>query len=268
VGILEATKVSLGWVPPSSNMSPSISRPQTPPPVGGTEQGQLTPPPTAGKQPVTPQKRGVNSTNQLLTPPSTGDVRKIVRFAETRGSPTPSKRRRFDRKNDDELALAEYTELDDPTDLSDVSISDDDPIALSPSPEQRIQVTRPSAATDADDEAQVKLTPTSVTTSPFPFTKLPAKVRNKIYALLLVVPGLICVRQNHTTYHTEEKAFLYAEPRLLLPGIAYALPQVTVGGFKVRFAQFCGVNTGILNVSREMYGEARAVLYVFPVPDG
>jgi hypothetical protein len=44
-------------------------------------------------------------------------------------------------------------------------------------------------------------------------------------------------------------------------------PQVTVGGFKVRFARFCGVNTGILSASREVYVEARAVLYVSPVPD-
>jgi hypothetical protein len=191
-------------------------------------------------------------------------VRKAVRFIKTRGSPTPSKRRRFDCKNNDELALAEYAELDELTDLSDASISDDDSVTSIPSPKQRIQVTRDSAATNTDDEAQVDVTPASVTASPFPFTKLPPSVRKKIYTLLLVVPGLVCVRQNHTAYHTAEKAFLYAEPRLLLPGIAYALPQVTAGGFKIRFSRFHGVNAGVLRVSREVHGEARAVLYVPP----
>ncbi|KAF2447327.1 hypothetical protein P171DRAFT_356297, partial [Karstenula rhodostoma CBS 690.94] len=85
-------------------------------------------------------------------------------------------------------------------------------------------------------------------------------IRKKIYTHLLTVPGLICVRQKHTSYHNEEKAFLYAEARLLLPGIAYALPQLTVGGFKVRFSRLGG-DAGILGVCREVYGEARGVLY-------
>ncbi|OAG06946.1 uncharacterized protein CC84DRAFT_1062284, partial [Paraphaeosphaeria sporulosa] len=96
--------------------------------------------------------------------------------------------------------------------------------------------------------------------SSFPFMKLPLSIRKRIYIHLLTVPGLICVRQNHTSYHNEEKAFLYAEERQLLPGIAYALPQLVVGGFKTRFARLGG-NVGVLRVCKEVAREARRVLY-------
>ncbi|KAF1966213.1 hypothetical protein BU23DRAFT_518279, partial [Bimuria novae-zelandiae CBS 107.79] len=95
----------------------------------------------------------------------------------------------------------------------------------------------------------------------FPFMKLPMSVRKRVYEILLVVPGLICVRQNHTSYHSEKKAFLYAENRQLLPGIAYALPQVTVNGFKIRFSRFPCTNAAILCASKEVHGETKAILY-------
>ncbi|KAL5400336.1 hypothetical protein PMIN06_011088 [Paraphaeosphaeria minitans] len=254
-------------------MSPFTSRPQTPPPAEATEHGQLTPPATVGKPPATPQKQGISTSNQLLTPPSTGATRKIARFIEKRGSPTASKRRRFDRKNKDEYAVAEYAELDDLSDANDVSISNESPGSSAPasptdspdSLETRTPVSRDEAFTgiDTDDEALGGTSSTSTTkvaTSPFPFMKLPRSIRKRIYAHLLAVPGLICVRQNHTSYHNEEKAFLYAEERRLLPGIAYALPQLVVGGFKTRFARLGG-NVGVLRVCREVEREARGVLY-------
>lgn len=95
----------------------------------------------------------------------------------------------------------------------------------------------------------------------FPFMKLPLSVRESVYEHLLVVPALICVRQNHTAYHDEKKAFLYAERRELLPGIAYALAQIKVDGFKTRFSRFPGINLGILRASKEVFTEARAIMY-------
>ncbi|KAF2850947.1 hypothetical protein T440DRAFT_366209, partial [Plenodomus tracheiphilus IPT5] len=102
--------------------------------------------------------------------------------------------------------------------------------------------------------------PATVNT-PFPFMKLPLSARNLVYEHLLVVPAIICVRQNHTAYHDEEKAFLYAERRELLPGIAYALAQITVDGFKVQFSRFSTTNINILRVSSKVHTEAKAILY-------
>ncbi|KAF1851716.1 uncharacterized protein K460DRAFT_254509, partial [Cucurbitaria berberidis CBS 394.84] len=98
-------------------------------------------------------------------------------------------------------------------------------------------------------------------TCPFPFMMLPLSVRNKVYEYLLVVPGIICVRQKHTSFHDERRAFLYAEHREYLPGIAYALAQLTVDGYKIRFACFAATNINILRASKEIYAEAKTVLY-------
>lgn len=193
-----------------------------------------------------------------------------MRFFEDHGSPTVSKRRRFTRRNKDESALAEYAELDDLSDFSDVSISDDTPVTSAPpsptdSPanlKPHTLVIRDDALADTYDETLGDISSaltTSLPTTPFPFLSLPLIIRKKIYTHLLTVPGLICVRQNHTSYHNEEKAFLYAEPRQLLPGIAYALPQLKVGGLKIRFARLGGI-VGILGVCKEVEAEARGVL--------
>ena len=91
--------------------------------------------------------------------------------------------------------------------------------------------------------------------------KLPLSVRNRIYNHLLVIPALICVRQNHTIYHAEKQAYLHAEHRELLPGIAYALAQLTVDGYKFRFARFRSTNVNILQVSMKVHAEAKAAMY-------
>jgi hypothetical protein len=76
-----------------------------------------------------------------------------------------------------------------------------------------------------------------------------------------VTPGLLFVRQNHTTFHDEKKAFLYTSHRAFLPGIAYALAQLTVDGPKTRFSHFTYTNINILLASKEVYNEAKLVLY-------
>lgn len=96
---------------------------------------------------------------------------------------------------------------------------------------------------------------------PFPFEKLPLSVRNRVYDYLLVVPALICVRQKHTTYHHDKNAYLAIEQQNLLPGIAHAAAQLTVDGFKFRFSRFRSTNVSILQTSKKIYAETRAVLY-------
>jgi hypothetical protein len=96
---------------------------------------------------------------------------------------------------------------------------------------------------------------------PFPFMKLPLSVRRRVYEHLLVVPGIICVKQKHTYFHDEKKAFLYAERREFLPGIAYALAQLSVDGNKIRISRIASTNINILGASKEVYAEAKAVLY-------
>ena len=91
--------------------------------------------------------------------------------------------------------------------------------------------------------------------------ELPLLARNRIYNILLVIPALICVRQKHTAYHLEKQAYLHAEHREFVPGIAYALAHLTVDGFKFRFARFRSTNVNILQVCKKVHAEARAVMY-------
>lgn len=102
---------------------------------------------------------------------------------------------------------------------------------------------------------------TSVVVGVFHFMQLPLSVREKIHKCLLVVPAIICVKQKQSVYHDEKKAFLYAERRELLPGIAYALTQSKVDGLKSRFSRSPNTNPNILRVSKEIFSEARAVMY-------
>ncbi|PVI05686.1 hypothetical protein DM02DRAFT_505276, partial [Periconia macrospinosa] len=96
---------------------------------------------------------------------------------------------------------------------------------------------------------------------PFNFMKLPLAIRQRIYSMVLVIPAIICVRQKHTAYHDQKNAYLYTEHHELLPGIAYALAQLTVDGSKFRFSRFRSTNINILRVSRQMHTEAKAVMY-------
>lgn len=101
----------------------------------------------------------------------------------------------------------------------------------------------------------------STVTEPFSLLKLPLSVRKKVYEHLLVVPGLICLRQKHNASHGAQKTFVHAEDRVLLPGIAYALSQLTVDGRKIGFSEFASTNINILLASREVHAEAKAILY-------
>jgi hypothetical protein len=96
---------------------------------------------------------------------------------------------------------------------------------------------------------------------PFPFMKLPLSVRRHVYEFLLVIPGIICLRQKHTSFHDEKKAYLHTERREFLPGIAYALAQLSVDGNKIRISRIASTNINILGASKEVYAEAKAVLY-------
>jgi hypothetical protein len=82
-----------------------------------------------------------------------------------------------------------------------------------------------------------------------------------VYEHLLVVPALICVRQNHIISRDQDEGRLHTECRDIAPGIAYALAQLAVDGYKARFSRFARTNGNILLASKEVYLEARAVLY-------
>ncbi|KAF3048189.1 ATP synthase F0 subcomplex subunit OSCP atp5 [Didymella heteroderae] len=96
---------------------------------------------------------------------------------------------------------------------------------------------------------------------PFPFLKLPLSVRNRVYEHLLVIPAIICVKQKHSAFHDEKKELLFVARRELLPGIAYGLTQSNVDGSKSRFSRFWSTNLNILRVSKQVFTEARAVMY-------
>lgn len=163
----------------------------------------------------------------------------------------------------------EVVGCDDDSDVSAVPVDDDFPAdsegqsstQVTTTPAELAPYNPVNIAKHSDAALSSHITSPSPTASPFPFLNLPPSIRHKIYSYLLVIPALICVRQNHTVFHPERLAFLYTEPRSLLPGIAYALAQTTVSGLKTRLAKFPGTNINILRVSREVFIEARAVMY-------
>lgn len=208
------------------------------------------------KRPKTPP------TTSLLTPPPTGGFNKQVNFAEENVTNSYSRRLTWPGDGESPNMFSE--------DIQEVPNTDLVPRDNETNPYiGNTAITSPSPATSKSSVAEKPvsfplLDPVVAQRGdidPFPFLKLPLYLRNKIYEHLLVIPAIICVRQKHTPFHDEQGAFLYAERRELLPGIAYALAQVTVDGNKIRFSRFNATNINILCASKGVYAEAKAVLY-------
>jgi hypothetical protein len=213
----------------------------------------------------------------LLTPPSTGGSRKRVLFVEPQESNKISKRQNKSQVHEGET-LSEFFEdskegLDIEVDIESTasasptegsSVTSDTEISVRASPLSEAPYKSDCKAAVADSVLGFSNSydvATCVTLEAFPFMKLPLIIRNRVYEYILLVPAIICVRQKHTAYHDERKAFLYAERRELLPGIAYALAQTKVDGFKTRFSRFPSINLNILRTSKEVFMEARAIMY-------
>ncbi|KAL1792797.1 hypothetical protein ACET3X_009304 [Alternaria dauci] len=206
--------------------------------------------------------------SSLLTPPSTGGPQKRVRFSDI--DDFNNKARRANAVNEGESPNAFFEEpetLDaetrDDSDDSESTPSANNTVPPSPAPVVSLMA-KPTALEKHDTFASLALTinaPATTTTEPFRFMDLPISVRNQVYTHLLVVPGLICVRQKHTAFHDEKKAFLYTERREFLPGIAYALVHFHVDGHKTRFSLVGCTNINILRVNKEIFSEAKAILY-------
>lgn len=101
----------------------------------------------------------------------------------------------------------------------------------------------------------------SADTTPFPFLKLPLAVRKQVYEYLLVVPAFVCARQNYVSFQENPEVPLVAERRELLSGLSSALVQGRVNGSQVPFSRFGTANVNILYSSKEVYAEAKPILY-------
>ncbi|KAK1913453.1 hypothetical protein P3342_005389 [Pyrenophora teres f. teres] len=227
------------------NMGNPKKRAQTPPPSY-----PITPPSTCG-----PHKRVRFGTAELIDTNGFTNLRHSINCKE---GESPSDFFEDPKEGSD-------TELFDSNDNEESISSTEDSAATSspkctPSPVSILSKHDPfsSLALAIDIPAS---TPTPTITEPFRFLDLPVSVRNRVYTHLLVIPALICVRQNHTSFSDEKKAFLYIERRAFLPGIAYALPQLVASGPKTRFSCFRHTNIAILRVNKEIFAEAKAVLY-------
>ncbi|KAJ4318615.1 hypothetical protein N0V94_004320 [Neodidymelliopsis sp. IMI 364377] len=230
--------------------------------MGHTERRPSTPPPTCG----------------LMTPPPTGGFGERVSFV--RPQETLNTHRSQSKVKEGE-SISEF--FDDYSESSDAKVIHDGDVSPLPLDSSSVSskghlfaATTATSLTPSNVENTVldkSESPTPLITAvntaintatdnkPFPFLNLPASCRKTIYKHLLVIPSLVCVRQNHTAFHHEPKAFLYAEPRDLLPGISYALTQLTVDGPKSRFSKSHTTNLNILLTSKEIFTEARAVMY-------
>ncbi|KAG9185306.1 hypothetical protein G6011_07850 [Alternaria panax] len=207
----------------------------------------------------------------LMTPPSTGGVIKRVRFSNVEDMDRDSNHEagRANSANKGESPRAFFEE---PEEAIDGEISENSEACEStPSPVNTVPpspastgsfTTKPTALEKHDPFASLAIAiDAPATNEPFQFMDLPISIRNQIYSHLLVVPGLICVRQKHTTFHDEKKAFLYAERREYLPGISYALVHCHMDDHKTRFSLVGRTNSNILSVNKEVFAETKAVLY-------
>ncbi|KAF2829846.1 hypothetical protein CC86DRAFT_285711 [Ophiobolus disseminans] len=198
----------------------------------------------------------------LLTPPPTAKFDKRVTFVDDDLHRTSA---RLDTKlkegESPTLFFEDFQECSEvEVEASDVETipSTSDSSSASPSPS--------ISSADKSDVLEKNVlfassTASSVVTEPFPFMRLPLSIREKVYEHLLVIPALICVRQENTISQDRDGGHLYTEGRDLVTGIAYALAQLTVDGYKARFSRFASTNGNILLASKEVHAEAKAVLY-------
>ncbi|KAI8934844.1 hypothetical protein NX059_008523 [Plenodomus lindquistii] len=221
---------------------------------------------------TTKRPRTPSPTRYPLTPPSTGGSGKRVRFNDAESIIGNSTSRRGNKTREGESPDAFFKEVEEGSDveLSDInegdstSSSDDTATTSASSDSTATSIASERSLLDKQDHfaaLALALDAPTTATKPFQFMRLPLTIRNRVYEHLLVVPAIICVRQNHTAYHDAKRAFLYAERRELLPGIAYALAQISVDGFKVQFSRFSTSNISILRASSQVHAEAKVILY-------
>jgi hypothetical protein len=202
-----------------------------------------------------------------LIPPSTGQSVKLVRFADLAEIDSGSKRLKQHAESDVLSRLSKQIQ-ENTSDRADKLYTD---ASLPTEGESATQIATPSVTPVHSRKSIIEKNEffaslavaidTPILEKPFPFMKLPLAIRTRIYEHLVVVPAIICVRQNHTAFHKERQAILYAERRELLPGIAYALTQLTVDGHKSRFSQLAAANVNILRVSKQVHAEAKPIMY-------
>lgn len=205
----------------------------------------------------------------LLTPPPSGGFDKHIDFVGFENTSTHVENRRLTKYKEGESPGGFFEKLQEGSDVeinndseSEIVSSNADTPPASPSSDSSV-TSRNSILKTHNPFAPLAfaINAYATITGPFPFLKLPLSVRKIVYEHLLVVSAIICVRQKHTSFHDEKRAFLHAERRELLPGIAYALAQLTVDGFKTRFSRFEATNINILCVNKEIHAEAKTILY-------
>jgi hypothetical protein len=201
-----------------------------------------------------------------MTPPPTGRHEKRARFAEAE-SGSNFKSRHTVKSKEGESPDASFEKLASDAELNESSDNETITSASDTAPSSPVSATSKTLKTTTLQYPElfaslaIAVNISATFTNPFPFMKLPLSVRRRIYEYLLVVPGLVCVRQNYTASVDETRTSLNAERREFLPGIAYALAQLSVDGYKIRFSRFASTNINILRTSKEVYAEAQVILY-------
>jgi hypothetical protein len=201
-----------------------------------------------------------------LTPPPTAGVEKEYSFSNPKLDNTIS--RRWNKAKEGESLTSFFEEPEEGSEVDFAELSEEESGSLTndtvpASPVSDISTSSKTSIAQKHNlfAALSTVVNAAVKYEHFPLLELPLSIRNKVYEHLLVVPALICVRQNHTAKHDENYAFLDTGTRELLPGVAYALAQLTVKGYKIRFSRFASTNVSILLASKEVHAEAKAILY-------
>jgi hypothetical protein len=144
-----------------------------------------------------------------LTPPSTGQSVKRVRFADLAEIDSGSKRLKQHAEGDVLSRLSKQIQEI----ISARADNVDTDASLPIGGESATQVVTPSVTPVHSRKSIIEknelfaslaiATGTPALEKPFPFMRLPLAIRTRIYEHLVVVPAMICVRQNHTAFHKE-----------------------------------------------------------------
>jgi hypothetical protein len=203
--------------------------------------------------------------SHLPTPPPTGGLGKCDSFHSTESANTIS--RRLNKADEGESPTAFFEELQEGSDveleeLENESLCSTDDTSLASSLTDSSQTSTASISKNYVALGPLECSVLARTvTEPFHLLKLPLSVRNRVYEHLLVVSGLIRICQRYSSSNKGIEGLLYTEPRQLLPGIAYALTELNVNGYKIPFSRFATTNINILLASKEVHVQSRAILY-------
>jgi hypothetical protein len=198
----------------------------------------------------------------LLTPPPSGGFDKRGAFVETNIVEHVSKRLSKVKETESPAAFFEGQDEASDAELAELSEGDSSSATYDTAPASPVSDLSTASQTNITNKHNLLVSTTSVQTpvptEPFAFFRLPLSIRKRIYQHLLVIPALICIRQNQSS---SSDAHTLSSDHHLLPGIFSTPACLAINGSTSPFSRFAHTNISILLANKEVHAEAKPILY-------